>query len=109
MTVTAKRFINGSLMTAAAVTYYTAPTSTKAVIKALAICNTTGVAITVTIYLVPNGGTATGDNAITAGLSVAANATYTCPEAVNQVLEAGGMIQAKGANLSIVASGVEIT
>ena len=40
---------------------------------------------------------------------MAASATYTCPEAVNQVLEAGGMIQAKGALLSIVASGVEIT
>lgn len=109
MTVTAKRFINGSSLTASAATYYTAPASAKAVIKALAICNTSGGAIAVTIYLVPNGGTATADNAITAGVSVAASATYTCPEAVNQVLEAGGMIQAKGALLSIVASGVEIT
>lgn len=108
MTVTAKRFINGSQLTGAAAVYYTVPALTTSVIKALSICNTTAGAITVTIYLVPSGGSAGVTNAITSGLSVAANATYVCPEAVNQVLEAGGTIQALGANLTIVASGVEI-
>lgn len=109
MTVTAKRLVNGSQLTGAAATYYTAPASTKAVVKSCAICNTTAGAIAVTVYLVPSGGTAGVTNAVISGLSVAANATYACPELVNQVIEAAGTLQALGANLTIVASGMELT
>jgi hypothetical protein len=41
-------------------------------------------------------------------LSLATNVSYTCPELVNQVIEAGGSLQALGLNVTLVASGVEI-
>lgn len=109
MTVTAKRLVNGSQLTGAAAAYYTAPALTKAVVKNANVCNSTGGAISLTLYLVPSGGTADATNILISARSIAAGAVDRCPEVVNQVIEAGGSLQALGANLTLVASGVEIT
>lgn len=108
MTVTARRLVPGSQLTAAALPYYTAPAGTRAVLKSVDLCNTTAGAVAVTVHLVPSGGAASAANTLINALSLAANATYTCPELVNQVIEAGGSLQALGLNVTLVASGVEI-
>jgi len=78
-------------------------------VKAAALCNTTAGAVLCTVYLVPSGGSANAATTLINAVSVAANATYTCPELVNQVIEAGGSIQALGLNVTLVASGIEIS
>ena len=109
MANTPKRLINGSTLTGSAATYYTAPDSTKTVIKKLPIVNTTAGAVACTIYLVVSGGTAGSTNTIAYSKSVAAGETWSCPDAENMVLEAGGTIQALGTGLTIMASGIQIT
>lgn len=109
MAITAKRLISGSQLTGAAATYYTAPASTKAIIKRLILCNTTAGAVACTVYLVPSGGTAGATNTITSAHTVGIGETWIVPEAEGMVLEAAGFIQALGLNVTIIASGVEIT
>lgn len=109
MTTTAKSLVSGSQLTAAADTYYTAPASTKAVIRSATLCNTTAGTVACTVYLVPNGGTAGASNTVISARSIVAGATDNCAELVNKVLEAGGTIQAQGLNVTLVASGMEIT
>lgn len=108
MTITAKRFAAGSQLTAAATTYYTAPANTKAVVKQAELVNTTGAAVTCTVYVIPSGGAANAANTVISARSIAPGEAYPCPELVNQVLEAGGFIQALGLNVSFNASGIEI-
>jgi len=105
----AKRLISGSTLTGSAATYYTAPDATTTVIKKLPIVNTTGSPVNCTIYLVPLAGSAAGTNTITSSRSIAAGETWSCPDAENMVLEAGGFISALGTGLTIMAAGIEIT
>lgn len=112
MAVTNKRIIPGLQLTTSAATYYTAPGSTKCVIKRLAFCNSSGGVVTVTVHLVANAGSATAANMITSAKSLASGETWICSAAEGQVLEQGGTVQALasvGASVSIVGSGVEIT
>jgi hypothetical protein len=109
MATTASRLISGSQMTGTAATYYTSPASTKTVIKALTLVNTTAGAVACTVYLVPNAGSPGASNAVVNARTLAVNESYTCPESINHVLEAGGYISAFGLNVTIVASGVQIT
>lgn len=109
MTTIAKRLVAGSQLTAAAATYYTAPAATKAVVKNANVCNSTAGAVNLSVHLVPQGGVADATNILISARPVAAGAVDRCPELVNQVLEAGGTIQALGLALTLVASGVEIS
>ena len=98
-------------LTTSAATYYTA-TNLKARIDALALTNTTGGAITATVYLVPSGGSAGVTNCILSAVSIAANSTLVVPGALGQWIESGGTIQALASantSITIVASGVEQT
>ena len=96
-------------MTGSAATYYTTPNGTRTVIKKLPFVNTTGGAVMVTVYLVPSAGTAAAANTLTSARSIAAGETWSCPDAENMVLEAGGFIQAFGNGVTIMGSGIEIT
>jgi hypothetical protein len=71
--------------------------------------NPTGGALTVSAWLVPPGQSASASNIVLSAVSIAAGATRVAPELVGQVLLSGGRLQALGAGLSLVASGVEIT
>ena len=108
MTVTARRFASATLSGVAA-TYYTVPALTKGVVKNVNVCNSTGGAVNLTLYLVPSGGSPDATNILISARSVAAGGVDRCPEVVNQVLEAGATLQALGNGMTIVASGVEIT
>lgn len=109
MTITARSLVAGSTLTGAAASYYTVPAGTKAVIKSATVCNTTAGAVNLTLYLVPNGGTAGASNTVVNARSIAANASDNCAELINKVLEAGASIQAVGASLTLVVSGWEVT
>ena len=107
---TPKRFIPGSQLTAAAVVYYTAPVNTASTISAMSVTNTTGVARTVTVHLVPSGGAAGVTNSVCSARIVSPNETFNVFGAIGQTLAAGGTIQAladAATALTLVASGYE--
>ena len=90
--ITPKSFVNGVNLTDAAATYYTAPTGTRAIIKKATFCNDDAGVVTVTINLVPSGGSAGYANQITKAKSLAAGETWSSPNIENHILEAGGFI-----------------
>lgn len=111
MSITPKRLVPGSQLTASAATYYTA-TGVKARIDSIALTNTTGGAVTATLHLVPSGGAADATNCVLSARSLAAGETYVPPGAIGQWLAAGGTIQALASavtSITLVASGVEST
>lgn len=80
----------------------------KRTIVAAAITNTTGAAISVTIYLVPSGGAASAANAIISTRAIAPGETYFCPELINQAVQGGGGVYGlgNGANFRYTAKDV---
>lgn len=108
---TNKKLVEGSQLTTSAATYYTAPANTTTIIKKVTITNTSSGAVTVTIYLVPSGGSAGAANTITSAKSIAAGATYEAYEVENQVLMTSDSIQALASaatSLTLQASGIEV-
>jgi hypothetical protein len=92
-------------------TLYTCPQGEQIVIDNVLICNTTGTAATVTLDVVPSGGTAGVTHRIAAALSVALNATVSLAASVAPlgiVLEEGDTInglQGTGSALTVTVSG----
>lgn len=105
MATTAQVFAQG-VLTGSQAEYYACPTGTTAIIKAAALINATGGAVDVTVWLNPVGGGT--DRVLIDTHTVADEETYLCPELINQVLEAGGTIDALGNGVTIYVSGVEI-
>jgi hypothetical protein len=90
---------------------YTA-VNAKAIIDKFTVTNTSAGNVTISVNLVPSGGTAGADNLILDTRGIAPDETYTCPELVGQVLESGGFIStiaSAATSLTIRASGREIT
>ena len=58
-------------------TVYTTPASTDVAVKTILLCNTTALVATVTVSVVPSGGTAGITNQVLSALSVAGNSTIT--------------------------------
>lgn len=111
MSVTAKKIIPGSQLTAAAATYYTAPANTRTKISKLTFTNNDTVARTITLYLVPSGGSAGVTNLLTKAAPVGPGAVYEAFEAEGHVLQPGDTIQAladSASQVTIQASGLEI-
>lgn len=84
----------------------------KARIDKFTATNTSAAVVTLSVNLVPSGGTAGASNRVVSQRSIAPGESYTCPELVGQVLEPGGFISTLAGAASAVtirASGVEIT
>lgn len=97
-------------LTTSFVTQYTAPASTKTIVKEIVVCNTTAGPITLDLALVPNAGSAGVANQIISGHSIPASTTVTYT--YSQVLATGAFISAKASaatSLTVTISGVEIT
>lgn len=91
-------------------TIYTAPASTKTIVKEIVVCNVTGSPVTFDLALVPNAGSAGVTNQIIAGHTIPANTTVTYTYA--QVIPTGAFISAKAGTASAITvtiSGVEVT
>lgn len=107
MALTIKRLVPGSTLTSSAAVYYTCPSSKYAILKSVTISNATASAVSCSLYLVPSGASAGSAYLIRPPRLIDVNESYTCPEAVNQVLEDGGTIQAIGPGLTLIVSGAE--
>lgn len=104
-----KKFVQ-SAVTNAQVTIYTVPGASQDVIKDIDITNTTGSAATVSINLVPSGGSALTANLFFALVSVPANSTVHWTG--TQVLNTGDFISViSGTNnaCNVMISGLEST
>lgn len=107
MDMEAKRFYQGSPATTAT-TVYTVPVEKTAIVKEIVICNTTGNDASVTLSVVPSGGSAGAGNRLLAGKVVPANDLVVL--ALSTVMSAGDFIsvqQATANALVLTISGVE--
>lgn len=105
MSINAKN-LGDAVLTGSLAAVYTAPSSTRAIVKQAALCNTTGSPVDVTVDVNPrSGGTA---RVLIDTRTLADEETYTCPELINLVVEAGGVVRASGLNVTMMLSGVEI-
>jgi hypothetical protein len=111
MAVTPKVLIPPKQAEAAQTAQYTA-TNVRAIIDKFTVTNTSAGNETISINLVTSGGTAGAANLIIDTRTIAPDETYTCPELVGHVLEAGGFIStlaSAATSLTIRCSGREIT
>lgn len=92
-TITKKAFAPAQL-TASAATYYTCPANTRANFKKLTVTNNDSSARTVTIYLVPSGGSAGVTNIITKTKTVAAAESADIYEVEGHSINASDFLQA---------------
>jgi ATP-dependent protease ClpP protease subunit len=91
-------------------TLYTVPSGKKAIIKQILLSNTSASDVTVTIYLVPSGGTAGANNMIVPGITVNAKTVVTIDMA--QVMNAGDFlvgVQNTSGAVTVTISGVEVS
>jgi len=111
MTVTVKNIIPRKQMEATQTGQYTASGVTT-IIDKFTVTNTSAANVAFSVNLIANGGTAGDSNLVLKNRTLAPNETYTCPELVGQVLQAGGFISTlagAASSLTISASGREIT
>jgi len=111
MTVTVRVLIPAKQAENSQTTQYTA-SNVRAVIDKFTATNTTTSNVTLSVNLVASGGSASAANLIVDARTIAPDETYTFPELVGQVLEAGGFIStiaSAATSLTIRASGREIT
>lgn len=111
MAVTVKNIIPRKQAEAAQTGQYTAE-NCKTIIDKFTVTNTSAANVNFSVNLVAAAGAAGNDNLVLKTRAIAPNETYTCPELVGQVLEAGGFISTlagAATALTISASGREIT
>ncbi len=92
MAVTPKALINSKFAADSQQTEYTVPGSTTAIIDKFTATNNDGGAQTITIHIIPSGGSRGTSNLIIKELSIAAGATDVIDEIANQILETGDII-----------------
>ena len=95
--VNPKRLFDPAQLTAAAATYYSAPTNQKAVLGRITACNTTATARTVTAHVIKSGGAAAASNKVLDAITIPPTGTgyntRVLHELAGLVLEAGDFLQ----------------
>lgn len=112
MAVTAKVLINSKNAASSATTEYTTPVGTRTIVDSFTATNTDASARTLSVYLVPSGGSAGASNLIIKELSIAAGETKEVTSLQKQILAAGDVISVLASVASVVvirASGREVT
>ena len=112
MAVTPKPIITAKQAEVAETTQYTSPTAGRGtILDKFSGTNTTAGAQTITVKIVPFGGSVGAGNTITSVQSIAPSAAYTFPELVGHVLSPGDFISTLSSALAITirASGRELT
>lgn len=111
MTVTPKKLFTPAQLTTSLATYYTAPASTRTVLKKVTLTNDGTAPETVTIHLVETGGTAGVTNLVLKNKAIGPGETYEAYEMEGHIMNAGDFIRALCSSASKVnfhVSGVEI-
>lgn len=109
MANTPKRMALTQLTTSNA-TLYTVPAATTTILKSMDFVNTSSSAATLTVYVVPTGGSASAANALISGRSIAGNDNLGWEG--EMVLNAGDFIVAVAGTTSVInafLNGVELT
>lgn len=112
--ITPKKLFAPAQLTGAAATYYTVPANTRCIVKKLTFTNpvSSAAARQVTVYLVPNGGSANDADTLVSQKVVAIGQTWECFECENHILESGDTLQAfadAATDVTIMGSGLEVT
>lgn len=92
MTVTAKCLLEAKYAENAETTQYTAGAGTRTIIDKFTDTNVTASAALLTVKIIASGGTASADETISYQKSIQPGETYTFPEVVGQVLNAGDFL-----------------
>jgi hypothetical protein len=104
--------VDGVLLTTSAASYYTAPTSSRAVIQSLTVTNSdVSSSHWVTVYLVQSGQAPGPSNMIADAQGLSPLQTWRCDAASAKVLRPGGAIWAYsdvGNLVNLQVSGVEV-
>jgi hypothetical protein len=111
MAVTVKVLIPAKQAENSQTAQYTA-TAVKAIIDKFTVTNTSAGNVTLSVNLVTVLGTAGDSNLVLDARTIVPNETYTCPELVGHVLEAGGFIStlaSAATSLTIRCSGREVS
>lgn len=111
MTATVRNIIPRKQAEATQTTQYTA-VNAKCVIDKFTVTNTGSANATISVNLVPSGGTPSNGNLITKARAIVPGESWSSAELVGQVLENGGFIStvaSAASALTISASGREIT
>ena len=106
-TITPKKIAQGAVGTGSGTLLYTVPTSTNTFVKCIDVSNTTSSALTLTLHLVPTGGSVGTTNQLVPTVTIAGNTMWQWTG--TQILNAGDFIQGigSGAGLTINISGAE--
>lgn len=108
-TVTPKRLVDPlQLATSASSTLYSPTSGVTAIVKEIVLSNPTANAATVSVFLVPTGGSAGNSTAIVPGITLSGNSFVTIP--LSQVLNYNDKLQALASaatTITMTASGVE--
>lgn len=91
---------SGQLSATTATTIYTVPASSRSKVASLSVTNTSAAAVTVTVSVVPSGGTVDGTHAVLSGYSLAAGDTI-CHEDVIAAVK--GAMLPTGSFISLTA------
>ena len=112
MSVTAKCLAQAAYVSSSGASIYAPAASTKAIIDKLTVTNVSGSDRTLSIYLVPSGGSAGDSNLIVKTATVTAGATSDFSQIQNQILNSGDqlyLLSSASSALVARASGREIT
>ena len=111
MTVTAKCLLEAKRAESSQTTQYTAPASTRTIIDKFSAYNGHTSSVVLSVNLVASGGSASATNLIVSK-SLASGESYTFPELVGNVLNAGDFISTLAGTATVVVmriSGREVT
>ncbi len=92
MTVTAKPLLAAKYAENAQTTQYTVASGFRTILDKLTATNVTAGAATISVHIVPSGGTAGASNTITLTKALAAGDVYTFPEIVGHVMSGGEFV-----------------
>lgn len=112
MSVTAKNLISSQFVPGSATTFYTAPLNTRTIIDKFIACNTDGSTQTLTVNIVPSGGSVAASNTNIDAFSILTTVTKDFTELQNVILNAGDFISAtasSGSKITVNVSGRECT
>jgi len=110
MAITVKNIIPRKFAENSQVAQYTA-SGCKTVIDKFTVTNNSAANVSLSINLIPSGGSASTSNRVLNTRLIAVGECYICPEIVGQVIEDGGFIStlaSAASSLTISASGREI-
>lgn len=107
MTSTTKTLVAAQNVEAADTTKYTSPAGGKGtLIDKATLCNYTGAVVTASVNLVPSGGAVGTSNLLIDAVSIAAHATYSCPELVGKYMAPGDFLSWKASAATSISGAV---